>query len=462
MSDSDEESAPASSGSTTPNSTSTYRFSHETFDTLQHKILALAHSLGDFENVTLERLRGGDFNRVCIVRFTKKDDDQIDGILRIPRSTCIDRYGHLKPDEPRDCEVDDTVQDKAAILQHLARKEVQVPRLLAFDATAANAIEKPFLLLALSPGTPLHTLYDSMTFSEKLEIVDAFVSCLLTHEQTTFSQSGTLIAAECSKEAAKKSLIDGMKDIELYAEVQQTVPDVDDKTLAGMIGTKLQEYYEENERDFGESIFTEQWRRLLEILREMQKLQYFEPWPYPNTDTSKSVLYHWDLEPRNILVKRLDIEHPWTIDMAIDWDEAVAVPPLLARKPPTWLWDFCDDTTGHESIDSGYDGDADLLDPTRYDRSSARLAPDDQHIRDRFESAMVDGLRQIHPSYNRDTYLEETYGKGRWVRRLARFAINGTHSTYDDKRIEHFVREWSKADGDLEASMSTCNLEENE
>jgi hypothetical protein len=121
MSDSDEESAPGSSGSTTPNSTSTYRFSqHETFDTFQHKILALAHSLGEFETITLERLRGGDFNRVCIARFIRKDGDQIDGIFRIPRSTCIDRYGHLEPGEPPAFEVDNEVQDKAAILQFLA------------------------------------------------------------------------------------------------------------------------------------------------------------------------------------------------------------------------------------------------------------------------------------------------------------------------------------------------------
>jgi hypothetical protein len=36
----------------------------------------------------------------------------------------------------------------------------------------------------------------------------------------------------------------------------------------------------------------------------------------------------------------------WEIDKVIDWDRVLAVPEVLARKPPVWLW------TSSESLDN--------------------------------------------------------------------------------------------------------------
>ena len=87
--------------------------------------------------------------------------------------------------------------------------------------------------------------------------------------------------------------------------------------------------------------------------------------------TPESILFPWDLEPRNILVKRkpslmnedsaVDQVQLWEVDKGIDWDRVLAVPKILARKPPAWLWDTNSDNLDNLSGLSAYDGDIDIL-----------------------------------------------------------------------------------------------------
>jgi hypothetical protein len=129
----------------------------------------------------------------------------------------------------------------------------------------------------------------------------------------------------------------------------------------------------------------------------------------------------------------------------IDWDRVLAAPAILTRKPPIWLWDFSDEfQESPNSIGSDYDGDVDLLDPKRYDSTQGRLSEADQQGRARFESRLVEGLRGLYASFDKDAYLEEAYGKGRWIRRLARFAIHGASDSQDLTRFEHLDRDWTE------------------
>ncbi|KAL9581342.1 MAG: hypothetical protein Q9203_005931, partial [Teloschistes exilis] len=65
------------------------------------------------------------------------------------------------------------------------------------------------------------------------------------------------------------------------------------------------------------------------------------------TRNSPIVLHHWDLEPRNLIVSNAKTDDDnnnnnphgaWKITGLIDWDDALALPLLLARPPPRWLW----------------------------------------------------------------------------------------------------------------------------
>jgi hypothetical protein len=77
---------------------------------------------------------------------------------------------------------------------------------------------------------------------------------------------------------------------------------------------------------------------------------------YRKCDAGDYALWHWDLEARHILVEKRprtmsesggkdksqkstsEEELRWTITGIVDWDDALAVPRVLARAPPTFLW----------------------------------------------------------------------------------------------------------------------------
>lgn len=130
--------------------------------------------------------------------------------------------------------------------------------------------------------------------------------------------------------------------------------------------------------------------------------------------------------------------------MVIDWDKVQAVPPVLARKPPTWLWDFCGESE-HDSIASDWDGDVDLLDALRWDVDSGRQSLQDQQIKQRFEETFVEQMTELYPGYDMEAYVEEAYGKGRWIRRIARFAVKGYNDTQDFERFKALDEDWSAA-----------------
>src|SRR5947207_12624811 len=101
----------------------------------------------------------------------------------------------------------------------------------------------------------------------------------------------------------------------------------------------------------------------------MQALGFFAPQANSMEYASnrRNILYHCDLEPRNILVVPVydDIktrtEQRWRISSVLDWDDALSVPAVLTRMPPVWLWDFSEDDSDDEAIPKDYDGDFDLL-----------------------------------------------------------------------------------------------------
>lgn len=459
-----------SSGSTTPNSTSTYEYSHEPYETFKTKVLPLAHSLGDFGHVDVERVRGGNYNRVVLARLTS-GERRLEGVFRIPRfaNVSLDDENGDGNDDKSDGghRVDSEVQDQAAVLQLLTLQNISAPRLLAFDATPANAIGSPYVLQEYSDGTPLDIRYENMSFSEKLSIVDSLVDHLLSAEQIKFPKIGSVHAAKCPDIAVKGSYFFDSRGPDLRVEIRafdtgaESQPRAHESStsLGDILSGQLQAWYQQQlSLDENSNPISDMWRRLCEIFEEMQALEFFSSQNKACLSTAESILYHWDLEPRNILVKQIPIpadnnytldethesEVRWAIDKVIDWDRALAVPPVLARKPPVWLWDFSDDI-GNSSISSDYDGDVDLLPPARYDIDGGRLSPEDQRIKKHFEDNLILGLARMYKGYCRDVYLEEAYGKGRWIRRLARFAVHGAHNSQDLTRFYHLDNEWSTA-----------------
>ena len=56
------------------------------------------------------------------------------------------------------------------------------------------------------------------------------------------------------------------------------------------------------------------------------------------------ILYHWDLEPCNVMVSNTNTNTTYAITGIIDWDKALALPLPLSWIPPRWIWHVTDET----------------------------------------------------------------------------------------------------------------------
>jgi hypothetical protein len=474
------ESSLAQSRSTTPDSTSTYEYSHEPFLTYQHKIIELASQIGATTTTSVTRLMGGSSNRVISATICCCCEDesatQVKGVFRIPRFTVWedDEKAIVEP-----YELDRRVHEQAVLSCFLAVHEIPAPRILAFDATGVNAIHSPYTFQEFAEGRRLDEAYDDMSLEEKLNIVDEYVSMLVRLESIRFEKAGRI---GCVEQAAvahiglpnKLGLFEQRSSSNAAAEVkimgfgtggEPRVPTRTARFPLQMLNEQLDSWIKyEVETARGPSAVTAgNFKQLKSAVREMETLGFFEPLPPSRQDLEESnnVLFYCDLEPRNILVvsSSEDLQsrggQKWRISSVLDWDDALALPSILTRKPPIWLWDISELDAGiNKSIPADYDGDVDLVPTDRYAESGGRLSEDERRIKRHFEESLVRQLSIQNPSMNMAVYQDETYGRGRWLRRLTRFALDGFGSNLDFDRFDRFVEEWASYHATLQISSN--------
>jgi len=109
----------------------------------------------------------------------------------------------------------------------------------------------------------------------------------------------------------------------------------------------------------------------------------------------------------------------WVLGGVIDWDDVLSVPLVLARKPPSWLWFNEEDRVWSQNRD---------------DPLPRELTQDELLIKAYFDQLM----EKASPGY-----IVDTYHRGVWLRRLARFALEGFNDGEAWKRYDVFVKEWS-------------------
>jgi hypothetical protein len=183
--------SPINCRSTTPNSASTYEYSHEPFLSFQHRIVELAGQRGAVAITNVTRLRGGESNRVisATLGVSNVSAPQVRGVFRIPRFTIFedDEKAAIEP-----YEVDRRPHKHVALSGLPAVHEVRSPAILAFDATAANAIHSPYTFQKFGEGTRLDDLYEKTSLDEKLNIVDEVVSLQVRLESIKFREAGRI------------------------------------------------------------------------------------------------------------------------------------------------------------------------------------------------------------------------------------------------------------------------------
>ncbi|TGO74627.1 hypothetical protein BELL_0267g00140 [Botrytis elliptica] len=397
-----------------PTRSSTYMYEQESFDTYRCKVNQLCIDIGLGEPSTIERMDGGSFNRVIGLSFRKGFGIQR-RILRIPREW--DAKWSKQTD----------IQNQAEITMWLQQFAfLHVPKVLAIDTTAANSLKSPFVLQERIRGIPLDNLFfetpAQLSMSAKLEVVKTIAEFIIKLERTTLDKPGRLVGTHVVPWTSS-SIDSSTPRIEFAgfsASFMETAPPLEKQNLPSLISNMI-EYHRSN-RTEDDTV----WDMLLVVLEEMAARHFFK------LSDSINVLWHWDLEPRHIFVEKSE-SGKWEVSGVIDWDDVKSMPLVLTRAPRSWLWFYEERFEYGNNFTYPWDGDYDAP-------LELPLNEDVTIVKEYFDRMM----QEADP-----TYMDDTYGRGLWIRRLARFARDGIYGTLHLRKCEKFIEDWNNYIGDV-------------
>lgn len=425
------DSSSESSSSDAQSESSSIVYGHESFAQFQAKVLAFAQSCtwlpSDDENeITIERLHGGTFNRVIGLTFTssqRKDQDLTSSppteerasetvskyILRIPRF-----------DSAR-------VGDDVAALLFVKRlpdlepcpemPEFPVPEVIAFDETENNRLGSRFMVQKRLRGQRLDDVYPQLGHEKQRRVAQNLGRVYRRMLSVSSTQAGTLI------------LPDDNNPLDLEIQVTSWDPGASIYSTSGRkprtsapyrsgrsretVLELLMRTFQEQKAEMRKSLPSDILRphqidQFCKMVSEMDAAGYFK-----EVD-GHFALSHLDLEPRNILV---DLESPpdrRIISGILDWDSAVLAPAFMSCTPPMWIWDWQEDEHEDERL-----------------ANEEPATPEQKELKTVFETA-------AGPQYVRCAY----HPAYRLARRLVRFAIDGIRSNEDVKEAEAMLGEW--------------------
>ncbi|KAI9642709.1 hypothetical protein NHQ30_008440 [Ciborinia camelliae] len=409
---------------------STDHWPQKPFATYREKVHQLCCDIGLGEPSNIEHMYGGNFNQVIGLSIPS-DSGQQHFVLRVPRG--IDGREQTK------------IRDQAETLTWLLHKFdfLCVPRIIALDTTSTNYLESPYVIQELVPGKSIEDLFWNnpveIPLSKKLEVVTAIAEFIIKLENINLDRPGRIIGTHdvpwtSTSIDPSKSEIDfggfalNCKDFSAPLQ-KQDLPSL----LSRLMDAQKALPSCDMDKEYG---------KLRDILKEMEDANFFKP------SDSNNVLWYWDLAARHIFVNKSE-SGTWEVSGTIDWDDVKSAPLVLTRAPKAWLWyneDRFDHCTGYTFA---WCGDYDIpLDLPLNEEVTA--------IKERFDHVM----QQADP-----TYIDDTYGRGVWIRRLARFTRSGFLGSQDFRRYEKFVGDWDKymdRDGSKSEAVSPCPSSDSE
>jgi hypothetical protein len=357
------------------------------------------------------------------------------------------------------------ILDEAVLYNLLEDSGISAPRTLAFDLSRENALKLPYSIQTRLPGVTWITVIGDMPLDSQLLLAEGLAEIMARLQTIQFDSSGRLMCDEHADTPLKLSLhspirtevkeeletwgfpqgVGSLMDKARAAPAQpvwDTLYDLLFHTVHDLLIRELQKI----EPDGPSEQLVRMYFKLQDMIQDMDRIGWFSE---ADKSPSKSVLHHWDLEARNILVEQVasDPSSLWRITGVIDWDHPHALPPVLCMKPPIWLWDASDDADLPEDIAEYYDNDFDWMPLEYYQKENAEhFNADGVKVKQRFEDAIVKSLYSAkYGAKARAKYLDDAYGRGRWLRRVWRFASEGL-SMYPThwRRMQQLDREWSE------------------
>jgi hypothetical protein len=176
-----------------------------------------------------------------------------------------------------------------------------------------------------------------------------------------------------------------------------------------------------------------------DILLDMEHIGWFSE---ADKAFSKSVLNHGTIDDKQILVERTgNPSDPWRLTGLMGFDDAEIVPAVLNKRAWSWVWDVHEASEVLPNEDQfGWTHDIDEL-PV----DLPYLTEDDLKVKQRHEDVLIEKL--YVPQYGekaREQYFDDTYGRGRWLRRLFDFVQGEVVYTASKHRFNKLISDWEQ------------------
>ncbi len=373
-------------------------YDQESFVTFRSRVLDLALSSiwpgSVTDEITIERLRGGGYNR--IIGLTRQgldgqSDIETEYILRVPRFSSQAK-----------------VDNDVAVLQFLHQHtKIPIPQVVQFDATKNNALSSPYMVQNRIPGTDLSRTFPELDHEAKCRVARELGNLFNQMLSVRSSTAGRLVLS--NNHNHHEAPID-ISSLEL----------TDDPPV----------------RPYSNAPASESVHKVLTAIFLSRKAHSLETWP---TEPSRPWFFdqlcrmtseldtdgwlvnrhysiaHLDLAPRNIMVNpTVDAQLP-IVSGILDWDSAILGPMFLSCAPPLWIWAWQDDEEEDER--------------TANDQPATL---EGQELKRCFEEAA--GSEYVRLAY------EPAY---RLARQLVRFALEGLHSHEAFREGKEMLKEWA-------------------
>jgi hypothetical protein len=328
-------------------STSTYRYSHEPWDSFQNKALRLAVQLFPnvrTEDIQLERMRGGSSNRVVGIDVPERKPQGLLALLKRVFDKVLVMIGfesRLRPLTTSRYIIriprwgSELVQRNIATLKYASSNiRVPAPTVVSYDSSDQNALGAPYVLQHRLTGQSLQAVFTNLNLEQRKDLTRK-VSRLILEIQDLFNGNCATITSYNEKTSQYKMETlsvppDPTNNHSSHSLLEHTPMD----TLT-FITTTCQRW-KDHESTYLEHSNAE-WDQCSNIAREMHSRGFLNA-------TDQFHFAHMDLYPRNILVEVID-DSSIKITGVLDWDDALFVPKFVACRAPFWLWE------GKETMD---------------------------------------------------------------------------------------------------------------
>ena len=318
--------------------------------------------------------------------------------------------------------------DHAAVLKWLEKTfKDEFPGVFStvshYDATNENQAERPYMIQSFIEGEEVN--YDKQSTSKKFEMVRLYAELTTLQETVRSKLSGKIQArpeyapkggpdSGLSKSVAINSFKKSDAVLRMSWDPDTTIRDWLYQTI---------DHHAQQDRLAGYCPMP--WRQLRGMVHQMEVEGYFSD-PEGKQVMSKAVLCHGQLQYDKVVFKH-NKRGKLRVAGIIGWDEAQAAPLALAREPPYFLWEpVC--LTDHASLED-WNQDCDYLP----DRCWSCMSYQDCKIK----SAWDQYQRARDP-----TYMDDAYGRGLWIRRVAKLAMYGLVYKNDHETLDWLLDEW--------------------